>query len=250
LDEKGETSQQTGGEVVHPSVTQSDLDTAWIGFGAAIDWIVMRGQPMIMAQYRQLEDKADERLVALLSDMPSEVAEAQVRGAREGEPGPLVPIPSGIWRQTATSDATDSGKVYRLIATDDDDEWEGAILGRHVVGYRRVQVRSNFIRENWPEHTPDITTAAIRPAIARAELRRLIERIVAMTPPVLAPLSHREVLQLAKRCMPSAPRMLVRQIFGQLMPGKKRGPRGPRSMDRQSEILELGRQLIAAQLHN
>lgn len=250
MDDKDGTRQPVDGEVVHPSVTRLDLDTAWIGLGAAIDWIAMRGQSMSIAQYRLREDEAVERLVALLSGMPSEIAEAQARGAREGEPGPLVSIPSGIWRQTATSDANDAGRVYRLIATDDDDEWEGAILSRHVLGYRRVQVRADFIRDNWPVHTPEISTPAIRPAIAEAELRRLIEKIVAMTPADLAPLSHREVLQLAKLCMPNAPRMLVRQITGQLMPGNKPGPRGPRFKDRQREILELGRKLIAAQLHN
>ena len=111
--------------------------------------------------------------------MPPDIAEALVRRAREGEPVPLVPIPSGIWRQTATSDANDAGKPYRLIRTDDEDdhEWEGSILGQHVPGYRRIQILTDFIRDNWPEHTSEIKFSTIRPAIAQAELRRLIEKI-------------------------------------------------------------------------
>ena len=112
--------------------------------------------------YRDREDEADEALVATLADLPSEIAESVVRGDPEEEPGLLVPIPSGIWRQTATSDANDARQPYRLIGTDDDGPWEGAILSVHVAGYRKVQIRSAFIIENWPEHTMEIEPVPIR----------------------------------------------------------------------------------------
>ena len=181
--------------------------------------------------------------------MPPDIAEALVRRAREGEPVPLVPIPSGIWRQTARSDANDAGKPYRLIRTDDEDdhEWEGSILGQHVPGYRRIQILTDFIRDNWPEHTSEIKFSTIRPAIAQAELRRLIEKIAAITPADLASLAQKELLKLVRRCIPTALRNIVVQFASEIIPKPKRGPRDP---DRIRRFQKLSGELIAGQLDN
>ncbi|CUW45482.1 hypothetical protein B3286c2_0599 [Brucella vulpis] len=111
----------------------------------------MRGKPMTLEQYYKREDEAALALVTTLADMPAEQAEANVRGMDESKPGPLIPIPSGIWPQTATSDLNDRGQLYRLIGTDDHDEWDAAILSVQLSGYRKIQVRSDFIKDNWPE---------------------------------------------------------------------------------------------------
>ena len=48
-----------GDDLLKPSVNRSDLDRIWIGHGAALDWIAMRGQPMSLAQHRMWEDETD-----------------------------------------------------------------------------------------------------------------------------------------------------------------------------------------------
>ena len=237
-------------DIVQPLITLVNLDKFWIGVGAAIEWISMRGKPMTLEQYYKREDEAALALVTTLADMPAEQAEANVRGADESKPGPLIPIPSGIWPQTATSDSNDSGQLYRLIGTDDHDEWDAAILSVQLSGYRKIQVRSDFIKENWPEDGGKTTAPSAGRVVSQAQLRRLIEKIVNETPNELAPLTQREIIELVKRCIPSAPRDNVRRVYKDFVLNQKPGPRGPRNPDRQSRISELSEELIAAQLPN
>jgi hypothetical protein len=235
---------------VQPSIKREHLNGSWVGLGAALDWITLRGQPISRGLYHDREDKADAALVATLADLPSEIGESVVRGEPEEAPGKLVTIPSGIWRRTATSDANDAGQPYRMIGTDDDDSWEGAILGVHVAGYRRIQIRSAFILEKWPEHTLDLEPVPLGPAASPAAVRRVIETAIALTDDEMAPISQREMLTLVKRCLPNARRTQVRDICTELMPSPKPGPKGERDPDRQRHIEELGQKLITAQLHN
>lgn len=235
---------------VKPSVTREDLNKTWIGLGAALEWIALRGQPMSLKSYRGRESEADEALVATLADLPSKIVESVVRGEPEEDRRRLVPIPSGIWRQTATSDSNDSGQPYRLIGTDDDDPWEGAILGVGIAGYRRIQIRSAFILENWPEYKLNLDSVPLGPAVARADMRRVIETIIAMAGDELVPISQREMLTLVIRCLPNARRAEIRKIYAEKMAAPKPGPKGPRDPNRERRIQELGQKLIAAQLHN
>ncbi|MFD2653010.1 hypothetical protein [Brucella rhizosphaerae] len=237
-------------DIVQPLITLVDLNKFWIGVGVAIEWIAMRGKPMTLDQYYKREDEAALALVTILADMPAEQAEAYVRGADESKPGPLIPIPSGIWPQTATSDSNDSGQLYRLIGTDDHDEWDGAILSAQLSGYRKIQVRSDFIKDNWPEDVEKTTAPSAGRVVSQAQLRRLIEKILNETPSELAPLTQREIIELVNRCIPGAPRDNIRQIYKELVPNQKPGPRGPRNPDRQTKINELREELVAAQLHN
>ncbi len=259
MNQNGVPSESSAEDAVQPPVTRDDLKKFWIGLGAAIEWIAMRGQPMSVKLYLAREDEAGEALVAKLADLPSEIAESLVRGAIEDKDSPLVAIPAGIWRQTATSDANDIGQPYRLVGTDDDNELEGAIYSVPVTGdrdaqapgYRRVQIRTDFILDNWPEYTTDIEPSSpIRRVVAQAEVRRMIEKIVAMTPEDLAPLTQREIFELVGRCISDAPRDMVRQFYREIMPNSKPGPRGGRNPDRKLRIQELGEKLIAAQLPN
>lgn len=80
--------------IAQSTITRGDLDRNWIGLGAAVEWIELRGMPMPVERHHELEDEA--ALVTVLADLPSDLAESLVRGVREEEPGPLVPIPSGI----------------------------------------------------------------------------------------------------------------------------------------------------------
>lgn len=248
MDDKDKPSQLAP-QKIQSVITLHDLQNTWIGIGAAIDWIAMRGQEMEEKTYRLREDAAAEALVAVLADMPPATAEALVRGAMEGEAGPLVPIPSGTWRQTATSDANDEGQLYRLIGTDDQDELDGAILSVHVSGYRRIQIRANFIRDCWPDPSKDQDPSPIRRAVAQAELRHFIEKAHGMAAD-LSPLTQREIIELVKSCMPTATRDLIRQFHLEFRPNSKPGPRGPRDPDRKARIRELGGKLSSAQLHN
>jgi len=250
MDHNSQADSHKVGLYVEPSAKREHLNKYWIGLGAALDWIALRGQPISPELYRDREDKADEELVATLGDMPSDIAEAIVRGEPDEEPGILVPIPSGIWRRTATSDANDAGQPYRLIGTDDDDPWEGAVLGAHVVGYRKIQIQTAFILEKWPEHTLDIEPTPLGPAAALTAVRRVIERVIATADDEMAPISQREMLTLVKRRLPNARRTQVREIYAKLIPAAKPGPKGRRDPDRQRHIEELGYKLMAAQLHN
>lgn len=234
--------------IVQPTIVLDDLRRNWIGFGAAIEWIAMRGQPLSLQSYWARDDDAAEALVSELADLPPPIAESLVRGVAEDESGPLVPIPSGIWRLTATSDANDEEQPYRLIGTDDFCEQDGSIRGLHVSGYRRIQIRTDFIRDNWPENTDHIVPSPTK-RVAQAQLRRLLEKIVAMTPQELAPLTQREMFKLARLRMPSVSRDFVRHFCGQVWPNPP-GPRGPRDPERSLRVKELGGELIAAQLPN
>ncbi|MBV2145051.1 hypothetical protein KUG47_16265 [Falsochrobactrum sp. TDYN1] len=237
-------------DIVQPLITLVDLDKFWIGVGAAIEWIAMRGKSMTLEQYYKREDEAALALVTTLADMPAEQAEANVRGVDESKPGPLIPIPSGIWPQTATSDSNDSGQLYRLIGTDDHNEWDAAILSIQLSGYCKIQVRSDFIKDNWPEDGEKTTAPSAERVVSQAQLRRLMEKILRETPIELAPLTQREIIGLVKRCIPGAPRDSIRRIYQELVPNQKPGPRGPRKPDRQNKINELSEEFIAAQLHN
>tara|TARA_R110002126_G_C10466129_1_gene500718 strand:+ start:1760 stop:2512 length:753 start_codon:yes stop_codon:yes gene_type:complete len=250
MDVNGKPKQTSHEEFVYPHITRQDLQKNWIGLGAALDWIAQRGQPISEQMFSARDDDAAEKLVEVLADLPPAIAEALVRGAAEDEEGPLLPIPSGIWWRTATSDANDANQLYRLIGTDYDCEWEGAIHGFRVSGYRRVQIRTDFILENWPEHERNIEPPPARHRVAQAEVRRLIESIVASTPSDLAPLTQREIVDLVRRCIPAAPRDLVRQLCKELRPTSKPGPKGRRNPDRRLRVQELGEKFIAAQLPN
>lgn len=107
MDENGVPSESSAEDTVQPPVTREDLEPAWIGLGAAIEWIAMRGQPMSQDMYFDQYDKAAAALVKKLGDTETPIAESLVRGAIEDKDGPLVAIPAGNWRQTATSDAND-----------------------------------------------------------------------------------------------------------------------------------------------
>ncbi|MBK8456419.1 MAG: hypothetical protein IPL47_04300 [Phyllobacteriaceae bacterium] len=135
------------------------------------------------------------------------------------------------------------------MATDDANEWEGAILGL-AGGYRRVQVRTSFLREHWPPDHPAIEPKRKRKRFAIAELRQLIETVVAKTPPELAPLRKTEIAEIARKCMPQAPRDKVRDIMRDLGLEAKTGPRGPRDPERPKHILEFGEKMLFAKLRN
>lgn len=237
-------------DAMQPYITLADLEDSWIGIGAAIDWIAMRGKPMTLKEYNQREDEAAEALVEILSSIPPLQAETNVRGLDQSNPGPLVGIPSGIWPQTATSDANDRGKLYRLIGTDDHHQWEGAILSPHTSGYRRVQIRSDFIRDNWPQNSSAVTAPPTRHVVSQAKLRRLVEMIILETPKELAPLQQREIIELIRRIIPDVPRDNIRRVYKEQIPYQRPGPRGSRNPDRQNQFLELCEKMIAAQLHN
>ena len=250
MEDGNRPQSQNQDETVQPGIQWSDLDGYWIGMGAAMEWIAMRGQPMSAAEFQKRENEADAALVSLLADMPTALAETMVRGNKVNEDGPLVPIPGGIWKQTATSFLHFPAKPYFLIGADDDDEWDGAILGHRVQGYVRIQIRTDFIRDNWPENTTEPRSISARPAIARAELRRLIEKIEAATPADLAPLTQRELIKLVQRLKPAASRDAVVGMAKDLRPIARRGPKGPRDPDRPARVQKLSDKLIAGQLVN
>lgn len=249
MDKKSNADSHTKGSYVEPSVKREHLNKRWIGLGTALDWIAQRGQPLSQELYPAREDAANEAFVATMADLPSEIAESLVRGQPEEGPLSLVPIPSGIWRVTATSDANDAGQPYRLIGTDEEDPWEGAILGMHVAGYRKVQIQSAFILDRWPEHTPAIEPVQIR-AASRAKVRRLVESIFAKTPQELAPLSQDEMENLIRSIKPAAPRDMVRELYRDHYPNPKRGPKGQRDPARNARLEKFRGELIAAELRN
>lgn len=249
MDDDFEADSRANDAVVNPSVMREDLNKTWIGLGAALEWIALRGQPMSLKSYRDRENEADEALVATLADLPSEIAESFVRGEPEEDRRKLVPIPSGIWRQTATSDYNDSGQPYRLIGTDDDDPSEGAILGVGIAGYHRIQIRSAFVLENWRENELRIEPLPT-PAVSRPKVQRLVEIIISKAPKNLKPISQSEMEHLVRSLVPAAPRDMVRQIHREHYRNPKRGPRGKRDPDRKARLKKFRDELISAELHN
>ncbi len=249
MEDESQSQSRNQDEIVQPGIHRSDLDGVWIGIGAALEWIAMRGQPMTLSEYGIRESEASETLISTLADMPPHIAESLVRGARQDQPGPLVPIPSGIWKQTGTNDWYQTGKTYQLIALDSDDEYGGSIHGRHVAGYTQIQIRADLILDHWPEHTQAIKLVSIQAVVAQATLRRLIEKIFAATPPDLDPLTQRELVELVKRSLPAASRNLILRLSKELKPPQRRGPRGPRDPDRVKRFQKLSDEFIAGQLH-
>lgn len=249
MHENSESDPHTQGSEVEPSVKREHLNKTWIGLGAALEWVALRGQPIPLKSCRDREDEADEMLVSTLADLPPAIAEAMVRGQPESDPTLLVPIPSGIWRQTATSDANDAGQPYRLIGTDDDDPWEGAILGIQFPGYRRIQIRSAFILETWPEDTMEIEIAPIR-AVARADIRRVVEIIVGRTPEDIAPISQGEMENLVRSIRPEATRDMVRELHRDIFPNPKRGPKRHHDPERKARIEKFREEIVSAELRN
>jgi hypothetical protein len=226
------------------------LDRVWIGIGLALEWIAMRGQPMLEQDYNNRDDEAATALVDFLADMPPEIAESVVRGTPEEYPGRLGPIPAGIWAQTAAKEPNHGKLPYLLIGVDDYDENEGVIVGRRVSGYRRVQIRAQFIVEHWPETTLATAVAKSRPAAAKAAIRLMIERIIAKTPEELGRLANSEVISIVRRIMPQASRDTVRDLVRDVQHNPKRGPRGERQPDRRQKLQEFGDRLLAAKLQN
>ncbi|MBK8456418.1 MAG: hypothetical protein IPL47_04295 [Phyllobacteriaceae bacterium] len=68
-------------------ISLADLDGAWIGVGAALEWIAMRGQAIPASEYDQRSDAAAEAFITTLADMMPEIAESLVRGQPESGPG-------------------------------------------------------------------------------------------------------------------------------------------------------------------
>lgn len=258
MENNSEADSHTTGPYVEPLVKREHLEKNWIGLAAALEWIALRGHPISRELYRDREDTADDMLISTLADLPCAIAEYVVQGVEAGADNVLVPVNSGIWRQTATSDANDTGQPFRLIAIDEQNEWEGMIVrvnqralqDGECPGYERVQIQTAFILEKWPEHTLDIEPVPLGPAAAPIAVRRVIDTVIAMADDAMAPISQREMFTLVKRCLTNARRTQVREIYPELMPTPKPGPKGARDPDRQRYIEELGQKLIAAQLHN
>jgi hypothetical protein len=204
------------------------------GIGLALDWIAMRGQPMPAQNDNARHDEAASALVDLLADMTPEIVEPLVRGAAEGHLEELKPIPSGIWTQTAAKDSNEASGPYCLISVDDDDENEGAILGPQVSGYRRVQIRADFIANNWLETTLAIAAVKSRPAVAICKIRSTINRIRAEAPNELRPLANCEIVNLVRRLLPHASRDIVRNLVREVQPEPNRGLRSARQPGRQA----------------
>jgi len=249
MNDKSEADPHEQDPLVEPLVKREDLNKTWIGLGVALEWIALRGQPMSLKSYRDRENEADEALVATLADLPSQIAESIVRGEPEEDRRRLVPISSGIWRQTATSDTNDAAQPYRLIGTDDDDPWEGAILGVNIPEYRRIQIRSAFILKNWRENELRIEPLPT-PAVSRPKVQRLVEIIISKAPEDLKPISQSEMEHLVRSLVPAAPRDMVRQIHREHYRNPKRGPRGKRDPDRKARLKKFRDELISAELHN
>ena len=250
-------------KMVDPVVTRKGLDANWIGLGAALYWILCRGQPLSREAYEERMDQADEQFVALMADAAPDIAESVVRGVVKGSDGVLKPIPSGIWRQVSSSDANDRDKVFRLFGTDPDfrdGEFDGSIHmnigakafsdGSSAQEYQKIQVRTKFILENWPEHETAIEPVHARPTAARAHIRRLVEFIIAETPANSEPVSQYEMVALIKEFIPNARRNAIREIYGEIIPNRKTGPKASRNPNRPTELKELRQKIRAAQLHN
>lgn len=250
MDELRQGDNVAAETLLQPTATKKHLDSVWIGIGLALDWIAMRDQPMPAQDYNARHDEAASALVDLLADMPADIVESCVRGVVEGYPGLLVPIPSGIWRQTAATQSNEDHRPYWLVGVGDDDEDEGVISGPQVRGYRKVQIRADFIADNWPETTLAIVPVKSRPAVAKADIRRTIEQIIAQTPEELRPLANGEITDIVLRRMPHASRDIVRACVRDIQHDPKRGPKGPRQPDRSQKLQEFGGRVLAAKLQN
>lgn len=237
-------------------VTADDFVEAWIGVGAAMDWIALRGKGMSPKEYETRSDEAAEAFVSVLCGLPPDLAEAQVRGLTFDASGVamengLRPVPAGIWPCVAATEEEFEvdGRNYLLVLTDDHDEWAAAIRGRSV-SYRRLQARTSFILEHWPANTLQIEPVKRAKPFVQANARKLIERLVARTPPELDPLTIEETERLVDDIAPEVPRDFVRKVVKELRKDRKTGPRGPRQPERPSLFEKFRGEMRAAELRN
>ncbi len=165
-------SEDNESGMVQCPVTAEDFAAAWIGVGAAVDWVAMRGKEMPPEEYETRSDDAAEAFVSVLCGLPPDLAEAQVRGLAFDASGVasengLQPVPAGIWPCVAATEEEFEvdGRDCLLVLTDEYDEWAAAIRGRSV-SYRRLQARTSFILEHWPANTLQIEP------VKRAKLNR------------------------------------------------------------------------------
>jgi hypothetical protein len=241
-------------QFVEPSATRELLSARhWIGLGLALDWIAMRGQPMPLSEFNARHDLAASDLIDHLADMPTDMAEAMVRGVPENENGALKAVPAGIWRQTTAREDEFGDLPFFLIGTSDGPggEWEGTIAGREASGYAKVSIRADFVLEYWPGDASEAGDSIHQKrAISPIALEKLVRSIIAATPDNLHPFSIDEISTLVRLRMPNCPRTSIRTLITKIRGHLKPGPKSARQPDRKDRFEEFCRNNSAAELHN
>ncbi len=246
------------------STTCSQLkENSWIGFGAAVDWIALRGQSVAEGEYGARLDHAVAALIGEIQRLDPASCEAVVEGVELLDvQGPHVSVLHGCWPGVRFRAADFALGAFNLVLVDDDDEWGGSLDGRSD-GFTKLRIRTRFILDRWQlgtlEVDPDKQVVAkglqkISKSARYSEpgFTQFIEKLLSLAPADILPLTVREVEAVTKVSFPTVPRDVLRRIYKQIAGSQRPGPRRTRNsdLDRKKRFQEWCEKILAAQLHN
>ncbi|PSH63757.1 hypothetical protein CU102_23140 [Phyllobacterium brassicacearum] len=246
------------------STTHAHLkENAWIGFGAAVDWIALRGQSVAEGEYGDRLDDAVAVLITEIQNLDPASCEVVVEGVELLDvKGPHVSVLHGCWSGVRFREADFELGAFNLVLVDDDDEWGGSLDGRSD-GYTKLRIRTHFILDRWQlgtlEVDPDKQFAAkklqrVSKGARYSELgfTQALNKLISLAPADILPLTVRELDFITKAKFPTVPRDVSRRIYKKIAGQQRPGPRGSRDSDlgRKKRIQELCEKILAAQLHD
>jgi len=235
-------------------------ERAWIGFGAAVEWIAGRGKPIPQAQYDERLDGAVAAILAELQRLDPASCAATVEGVPLSDPNAAhVSVPHGCWPSVCFRQSDFMCGAFYLVLVDDADEWGGALDGRPD-GFTRLRVRTSFLLDRW--YPGILEKDADKQAKSKSQwsvsrgaqysepaVKRFIEEVISHLQGMMS-LTQREIEPIVRDRFLRIPRDEVRRIYGKMTPSHPRGPRGPRDPSRARKVQELREKMKLAQLRN
>ena len=228
-------------------------ESAWIGFGAAVEWMACRGRAMSVEVYDDKIDQAVRVLVDSLAKLGPSTCEALVEGIKiSNETAVYELLPHGLWPLVSVNDAEFDDFAHHLSLVGGVDEWGGEITDRFGDGYTRLRIRSSYVLEisQSTMRGPDPTDSSRqKPRQSSDRLVRMwLEKLVLKVPERLAPLTIKETEQITREKFPKVSRDIVRKIYAQIVPKRAPGPRGKRIPNRKQLFGEFCQKVNSAEL--
>jgi hypothetical protein len=226
----------------------------------AVDWIARRGRELPDMEWLARTDEATIALIKVLADLDPAIAAQIVEGVYRhgGNLGMMWPVPHGVWPVTSHSDCDLGEMAYSLVLVDSKSSWGGQLIGQDHE-YDRLRIRTDFVRQHWPEESAAISPPehqsgradkAVHHAYSEAALEAFCKRIVSTLPVALEQLTTEEFVGLCKSRFPHAPRASLRECTQKARPEgwlRRPGPRGPRCIIRKMRLEEFRQKILAAE---
>ena len=235
----------------------------WIGFGAAVEWICMRGKPMPLHQYESRLDEAAAILASELYKCGEVESEQTVKGVANDDPdGFQKSIPHFVWKNVVVHEDEYDLQRWNLALVGRNDEWGAELIGP-TRRYLDLQIKSGFILRRWRPATLELdpmrigggknSSAGRTKKSADGDLLLFAVAVFRQLPGHLSPLRQQEFEELVKARFPDCTRTKSRDFFTKYKPKNwttKRGPRGPQDTDRARRLDEFRQKMISAELRN